>query len=83
MDDDDRNDRSRTRRGMEVKDTAPAARDSRAMLLPLRPQDIDDNRRASVTSESSIPVRIGRTPCGIVGISSCDQIITAALGWNP
>ena len=68
---------------MEVKDTSPAARDSRAMLLPLWPQDIEDDRRASVISEVPIPVRIDRTPCGIVGISSCDQIITAALGWNP
>ncbi len=83
MDDDDRNNRLRMRRGMEVKDTFLAACDSRAMLLPLRPQDIEDDRRASVISELSIPVRIGRTPCGIVGISSCDQIITAALGWNP
>ncbi len=83
MDDDDRNNRLRMRRGMEVKDTSLAACNSRAMLLPLRPQDMDDDRRASVISELSIPVCIGRMPCGIVGISSCDQIIMAALGWNP
>ncbi len=69
--------------GMEVKDTAPAVRDSCAILLPLRLKDIHDDRRASVILELSIPIHIGRTPCGIVGISSCDQIITAALGWNP
>ncbi len=80
MDSDHRNNRLHMRWGMEVKDTAPAVRNSRAMLLPLWPQDIDNDRRASVILELSIPVRIGRTPCGIVGISSCNQIIAAALG---
>ena len=55
MEDDDHNDRLRMWWGMEVQDMALAACDSRAMLLPLRPQNnIDNDMRASVILELSI-----------------------------